>query len=740
MSFTSRDTLLTLNTRTGAKKKPVSYSSYWMGLDDMFDDMPMDSEMPIISDTEKSMKLASVRRAIANFVRILTNNDAISVTFSSGKHSYTDGKKVVISADADTAKFDSMVGLALHEGSHCLLSDFEFLQNVMPTANYGLAYGAMSDTIRASIPKLSNHSPAYPGMATTEFIYTVNAYQRVLSTIMNVIEDRRIDSFIYKNAAGYRPYYDAMYKRYFFNTDVNNNLRYNPAWRTPSVENYINWLINLFNPQFDRTALPGLGKMVDMIDLKNIRRFDADTPMGPHMSWSSAVNPTTAPWDNELYSYNQTPIYAHDKMPLLWQTANSILATIIQYVTQEEMKNQNTEGEEDGTVTINIDGYTTQINGASELENLDMTGTSTPLPDRKFNEAKAKKAMDTMKKVMNGDVRRKKLTATQRNEIDQLESASAELVDGGDKIIGEFPCLVTRKINRSVLESSWFPFAHMNYDYRDKTETLYKSTHNEEAVVKGMRMGQILAHRLQVRNDPQITHFTRQSQGRIDRRILAQLGMDIENVFKRTTVENFKPAMLHLSLDASGSMSGPKWERTIAVATALAYVSSKVRNIQTVISIRGTEDIPIVAVIYDSRTDNFQKARTLFPYLCPAGSTPEGLCYKATMKLITECAGEYDVYFINFSDGEPGCSVHRRGVWNGYSGEPAADHTKRQIHAMREAGVQILSYFISDSHRTDSTATRMFRKMYGETASFVNVQNSTEVIRTLNNLLLKKGA
>jgi hypothetical protein len=739
MTFTSRDTLLTLNTRTGVKKKPVSYSSYWMDFDDMPDDDTKNSSgilMPSISETERSMKLASVRRAIANFVRILTNDDTIKVTFSSGKQSYTDGKKVVISADDDAAKFDSMVGLALHEGSHCLLSDFGFLANVMPSKSYMTAYGAMNDTLRSSIPYLGDtHQYIYDN----RFIATVNAYQRVLSLIMNVIEDRRIDSFVYTNAAGYRPYYDAMYQRYFLNKDVNNNLLYNPDWRKPSVENYINWLINVFNRHFDRTALPGLGAMVDMIDLRNIRRFDFKTPMKPPMEWTFATKQNVAPNDKAFNSLHG-PIYAHDTLPLLWQTANNILAMIIQYVTHEEMKNQNNDGGGTGTMSIDIDGTTVPINSDGELENLDMGSSSAPLPDRKFNEAKAKKAMEAMKKVMRGDIRRKKLTASKRNEIDQLESASAELVESGDKIIGEFPCLVTRKMNRSVLKADWFPFAHVGYDYRDKTETMCRSEHNEKAVVAGFRMGQILAHRLQVRNDPQITHFTRQPHGRVDRRILAQLGMDIEQVFKRTTIENFKPAMLHLSLDASGSMGGQKWERTIAVATALAYVSSKVRNIQTVISLRGSQDIPIVSVIYDSRTDNFQKARTLFPYLNPAGSTPEGLCFKATMNLITECAGEYDVYFINFSDGEPGCSVHRRNTWNSYNGDTAAEHTKRQVQMMREVGVKILSYFISEYNTTDSISAKVFRKMYGENAAFVNVKNSTEVIRTLNNLLLKKGA
>lgn len=758
MTGTSRPTLLTLNTRTGPKKKPapVSYSSYWMDFDDdaafmdhyeMYGDGA--SKFAEVSDTERVMKLASVRRAIANFVRILTNDGTIGVAFSSGQQSYTDGKKVVISADSDPKKFDSMVGLALHEGSHCLLSDFGFLKNIMPEDKWINAYRAMSAELRSTIPFTKDTMTNQ-----VSFNKQVNAYQRVLGLIMNVIEDRRIDSYIYHTAAGYRPYYDAMYTRYFYNKDIDKNLQYNPEWRTPTVENYITWLINLFNPKFDVNALPGLNKMVAAIDLKNIRRFDFNKPMAEPGNWT--YSSTTTPWATSAvtgisfssprpptFDYGTDFLYEYNTMPTLWQTANDVLYMIVQYVSHENMNNQPTDGNATPGM-IDIDGTLVDMSSmdGNGLENLDHDmGEKHSLPDGKFDAKKAKKAIDAMKKVMNGDIRRKKLNARDRDEINQLESASASLVESGDKIIGDMTCLVTRNLNRAMMEASWFPFAHTTYDYRTNTSELYKNSASDAAVVAGLRMGQVLAHRLQVRNDPQVTHFTRQDYGRIDRRILAQLGMDIEQVFKRTTIENYKPVMLHLSLDASGSMSGPKWHKTISVATALAYVASKVRSIQTVISIRGSQDIPIVSVVYDSRKDNFQKARTLFPYLAPAGSTPEGLCYKATMELITECVGDYDVYFINFSDGEPGCSIRRRGEWKGYSGMEAVNHTKRQVQAMREAGVKILSYFISDyEYGKKSTSGNTFAQMYGENASYVNVQSAGEVIRTLNTLLLNKSA
>ena len=44
--------------------------------------------------------------------------------------SYTDGKTVTIGSKLDDKLFDPSVGLALHEGSHIKLSDFDFLRNL----------------------------------------------------------------------------------------------------------------------------------------------------------------------------------------------------------------------------------------------------------------------------------------------------------------------------------------------------------------------------------------------------------------------------------------------------------------------------------------------------------------------------------------------------------------------------------------------------------------------------------
>ena len=106
---------------TGYKSSSRSYgnSSFWM------DDDFLTKETSTPGSKVDIVKLAGYKRAISNFVRIVTNKDNIRVSYSSGDSSYTDGETVVISSKLDEKEFDSTVGLALHEGSHIALTDFK---------------------------------------------------------------------------------------------------------------------------------------------------------------------------------------------------------------------------------------------------------------------------------------------------------------------------------------------------------------------------------------------------------------------------------------------------------------------------------------------------------------------------------------------------------------------------------------------------------------------------------------
>ena len=124
-----------------SKKQTKSYSSFW---DNQNNDIDVDEFLGNEVDKPKGkdvVALAGYKRAISNFVNIVTEQN-VPVVFNSNDESYTDGKKVVIGSNLNDKNFDVAVGLALHEGSHIKLSDFDFLRNLefeIPQEIYVLA-------------------------------------------------------------------------------------------------------------------------------------------------------------------------------------------------------------------------------------------------------------------------------------------------------------------------------------------------------------------------------------------------------------------------------------------------------------------------------------------------------------------------------------------------------------------------------------------------------------------------
>jgi len=731
--------------------KTEQYSNYWLD-DDLLADDELDSKEE--SQVLRLARLATARRAIGNFVSIMSGKN-IPVKFSSGKSSYTDGKEVVISADDNPAKFDAMVGLALHEGSHILLSNFEFLEVLGKYKKYNgyTPQHWMGNTFKPDVfehmfmPELAATLPTAP-----KFVERGEAAAQMIAyiwDIMNILEDRRIDQYVYRNAGGYRPYYRALYDKYFFTAEVGKNLKFNPKWREITIENYLDRMLYVFHPAAQPDAMPGLEALLKLVDIQNIDRVAPDN--------DPRVLENMPAWKTSCSFLD---------MPILWQEANKIFAHILRFVALAE---QNKKEEVDGTPDGEGDGQSTgeskqstpNLNPLLEsLPNLDgapsspseMTPTGVePSPRKnpiKYNEPRAKNEKKELKKMMNGELSKKKVTKAELAAIDAFEESKADLVDIAGHGVPFGRCMVTRKMNESLFKQDWFIFSRYGWD-SGRT-----CPYTEQAITAGKRIGQILVHRLQVRNDPLLTKQTRLPQGGLDRRLLAQLGMDITSVFQKSRVDQHRPAMLHLTIDASGSMSGKKWQKVRTIAVAIGYVASKMRNVDAVISIRGGSEIPVVHVVYDSRVDHFNKCLKFMRILEPAGGTPEGLCFKATLDLITECADTHDVYFINFSDGEPSFAYDKKSMpvkdksdrdWFDYGGETAHKHTRAMINQIKEKGVKVLSYFISEDMGGNYTQYRThygkeaFKKMYGEDAVFVNVENATEVLRTLNKLLLTRG-
>ena len=246
MSFNSRD-FKGFTFRSGPVKKDTKQNSnFWWNNND---DVDVDDFLGIDTDVKKGkdlVALAGYRRAISNFVNIVTGEN-IPVTFNSNDESFTNGKKVVIGANIDDKKFDVAVGLALHEGSHIKMSDFDLLRN-----------------LEYNIPQEIYEVAEKVGVNRMTVISTIK-------NILNYVEDRRIDSFIFRTSPGYKNYYHAMYDKYFYSKNVDKGLL-SSEYRTEEIDSYMFRIINLHNSNRQLTALKGLKEIYECIDLGRIQR------------------------------------------------------------------------------------------------------------------------------------------------------------------------------------------------------------------------------------------------------------------------------------------------------------------------------------------------------------------------------------------------------------------------------------------------------------------------------------
>ena len=221
-------------------------SSYWYD-DFQTDDIIVDQ----LSDKEKKSldlyKLASSKRAISNFVNIVTN-ESIPVKFKERGDSYTDGKSVVIGSRITEPKdFDVAVGLALHEGSHIKLSDFKLLQDIYNLVPTHIREGAIKKGINNSI--------------------------EIIKNLWNYVEDRRIDNFVFKSAPGYRNYYRKMYDKYFNDKVIDKGLL-SDEYTSETIESYMFRIINLHNKNTQLSALKGLREIYKLVGLNKISRLN----------------------------------------------------------------------------------------------------------------------------------------------------------------------------------------------------------------------------------------------------------------------------------------------------------------------------------------------------------------------------------------------------------------------------------------------------------------------------------
>jgi hypothetical protein len=716
-------------------------------------------DLDLYKKTNNLYKLASVRRAISNFVQIVTQKN-IPVTFATKSDSKTDGKKVILSADVDD-KFDVSVGLALHEGSHIILSDFDLLSNMndMFGKYTGLQYQVAMETQReiengtpiswtidkvdASIRKYTCQYPKYENLFNEMYTSTGKIGSKgsmneemfgIISSLTNWVEDRRIDMHIFKTAPGYRDYYTQMYDNYFNDKIVTKGIE-SDEYTDETFESYMFRIINLHNEKTDLSKLKGLRAIYRLVNLKDISRLKSTKD-----SFQLAID--------ILAEILKTVPYENAEMMKGKGQGKGQSGKDGDGDGELEITDINEDGDNDdngdmGGMNGQMSGQATASLGNTDDGDNQQGNTKVKLSDT------AKKQLDKkiqkQKDFINGDIKKKNVQKNELEKLKDIQESDTELVRVGNamerngNVMKGVDCIVVKRLTENMLKSDDFPFSHNDW------QTSEPKVWAADEVRRGTTLGTLLGKKLQVRSESRETIFSRLKKGKIDGRMVASLGYDNENVFYTNEVDQFKKANLHISIDYSGSMSGDKLRKCIVSTVAIVKACEMARNINVQVSVRSTDRggqcLPYVAIIHDSRRDSFKQFARYMSILQANNTTPEGLCFEAILKQLVPSTNESQSYFLNFSDGQPSYSISRGSDEIQYSGEPAALHTKKQVKKIRDSGIDVLSYFITDygSNFEHSSDWRAFKTMYGNDAKYVNVENMFEVAKTMNELFLSKS-
>ena len=677
------------------RKKNTNHSGFWF--DESYYDTLYSNRGEEQGSLVNAMKMAGFKRSCANFVHILTGRSDIAVTYSSKDESYTDGKSVTISGDVSSKNFDSTVGLALHESSHIVYTSFDLIAKSISDKDVFNTYIPQSliDLAEKNIPGFKQYANQRFEMKigpNDKFVPFFSDRQReimwlLFKNLLNWIEDRRIDNATYQTAPGYRPYYTALYQRYWASKEVDKMVKSKKLYRQEAVDSYVNRIINLMNKYTDLKALKGLSEISELIDIPNINRLKSTEDVAA------------------LTTKVMTVIFTHSRK---WSDLDK----------KNERFEQGAPGKDFGDETLQTTPGEGDIKGEDGKELAD----------------KLKEIGD----LIDGKVIKVELSDEMMKKLAVLVDAQATIKQsGGEEFNGTKVNVMTiERLNDAVLQADDFGNLFYGTDYS------YYSDANKEYVNRGIVLGTHLGKKIQVRNEERSLKYTRQVAGKIDRRMVSALGYDYESIFSRVDTEKFSKCHVHISIDASGSMrSSQKFQKALETSVAIAKACSMTRNLECVISFRSSlhEGTPVVFIAYDSRKNGMPHIQKYFPRIQSAGGTPESLCFEALGKFFPVAGIDSQFIFVNMSDGCP--------EWEGnvdctdfstphvdYTGDRAVAHCRRIISTLtKKNGATILAYFIGSGSYMDT-----FKRMYGDSNSFnVTVAGITEIANTMNKKFLE---
>lgn len=677
-------------------------------------------------------KLAATQRAIGNFVNIVTGK-TIPVKFQSSGNSYTDGEHVVIGSKINESSFDHVVGLALHEGSHIALTDFSMFKTMS-----GQSTSYVLET------KLANLASTLIGKTLTV------ADVQNIKQLLNWIEDRRIDYHIYTTAPGYRAYYEAMYNKYFndkiIDKALKSGVKCNETW-----DDYMFHIINFTNPNRNLYDLACLKRIWDVIDLKTINRLQTTsdslavacrvfTLIDQAVTAADIGIPDTDNKTNNSISQSDS------------DAGKSLDKDNISEETDEYDSDDNTQhGSDNFNEFDDSEFFDNDDDSMSDTDDSESNPTLqapqlTPSEQNKLNNA-----IEAQRAFINNNIKKtgslNKFHAAMVNAYRESGTEIRKVYTDPTGTMDPVTTLVIKKINMNVICSLPSLFNDYSREYINDPDkfakhvacgrySVYDISEMEKVVNAGLQLGRQLGNRLHLRNTSRDLKSTRLGTGKIDKRLISELGYGNVNVFHRVVADKFKNYFIHISIDASGSMAGKKFHQAIKSAVAIAQAATMTSGIRVQITLRGTittakTEQCVTMYVYDSAVDKLSKIRSLFKYLKTYGCTPEGISFKSIQSDIKRDAKGDECIFINYSDGEP------TTIKGANSSIHPAEYARKVIESYRDSGLNVMSYFITANGCATQSQHRTFLYIYGPDSKFIDPTHLTSISKTINDKFLE---
>lgn len=667
-----------LNSRGLDIKK--SYSDFWMN-DTRFGQSA--TTAPVSGDLGKLIKLNSYRQAITNFVRIVTKQD-IPVNWSEGQSSFTNGKAITISTDIKDNTFDVTVGLALHEASHVILTDFEL---------------AKSEEFRNCMFDIIARCPYAQTIGVDEVRSHLFAY-------LNWVEDRRIDHYIFSTSPGYKAYYHKLYDYYWNNASIESGFK-SKKLQNPQNKNHWDFhIINSISNNANPKALPRLDEILAIIDLRNIARLQ------------STRDSLKVAADILTIVYEEMGVAASTAKPKSSPKASAAEQEVDDTLTDNEVNKILDHLDKQKKF---LDGRTSKKSALKGLQKQLRFAAESGVDVQVVGDERC------------GEHRCYVYDYTVGTKISELANLQQLIASSG----GGYAHRTAEQ--NLALESNLSYFRPMYAVDKDKAIELGLNMgsllgkklqlHNEsrERVDNRLYTGKIDGKR--------IAHAGYDIES-----VFKQVQVD---KCKNANIH----ISLDASGSMGGEKWLSTIQTTMAIAKAAKYtqgISIQVSLRTTTDGPRG--EIATVVLAYDSIKNPISHLVTVMRQLELNSTTPEGLCFDALIKkgMLKRGTDTMDSYFLNISDGQPsmrgygGTSavMHTRNTINKMKSEL---NMKVLAFWIETTGSNITLEQMRDRFNQPQGSGVTFRQMYGKDATVVDPKSAISIAQQLNKRFLKHG-